>query len=155
MRLGEWMVMLSVMIMFLSFIGVPTGLNPTISTLGINISSNSTMTNADVESSGFWGYLFGESAFTLFGVSFSKGILISLVGTGVIIIGLFAKGYDTSLIILPLVVFIAGLFVGTFWAIISYVSTFHQWWMTSIITLIFGGLAIGFIMSCVNYFAGR
>jgi len=156
MKLGSWMVMIVVMIMFLSFMGLQTGLSPIPETFGININqTDSSVTNADLENSGFWNYLFGSTAFTILGIEFSKGILLAIAGTGVIIIGLFAKGYDTSLIILPLVIFIAGLFVSTFWAIISMVSIYNQWWMTSIITLIFGGLAVGFGMACVDYFANR
>lgn len=156
MKLGTWMVMLIVLIMFLSFMGVPTGLNPIPEAFGIDINNtDSTLEGADVESSNFWSYLFDEEPFELLGVKFSKGILLSLVGTALVVIGLFAKGYDTSLVILPIVVFIAGLFISTFWGVISYVSTFSQWWMTSLITIIFGGLAVGFIMSCLDYYAGR
>lgn len=156
MRLGGWLVMLTVMIMFLGFMGIPTALNPTIRTVGINITdNNSTLVSADIENSGFWKSLFAEEAFTVGGVTLSKGILLALIGTGTIIVGLFAKGYDVSLVILPVVVFVGGLFVSTFWIIIGHVAGFEQWWMTSLITILFGGLAIGFIMSLVDYFSGR
>lgn len=156
MKLGAWMVMLVVMILFISFIGIAIpGLNPIPQAFGLNVSSNSTVINADVENSGVWSVLFGESAFTLFGVSFSKGILVALIGIAVIVIGLFAKGYDVSLVILPIVAFVGGLFISAFWAVISYTIQFNQIWLTGIITLILGGLAVGFVMSLVDYFSGR
>lgn len=157
MKLGAWLVMLTVMILFLSMIGLNiAGLNPIREAVGVQINETTgEVINADIENSSFFGKLFGAGTFTLFGVEFTAGILIALLGTGMIVIGLFAKGYDTSLIILPFVVFVAGLFISTFWSIISYVNDFHQSWMTSIITIIFVGLGIGFIMSCVDYFAGR
>jgi len=154
MRLGAWMVMLISMILFLSFMGIQiAGLNPIPETFGININqSTGDLESADVEASGFWGTLFGETAFTILGIEFSKGILISLVGTIVVIIGLFAKGYDPSLVVIPLLVFIGGVFISTFWSIIKYVGEFHQSWMTNITAIIFTGLAIGFTMAIVDYF---
>jgi len=157
MKLGGWLVMLTVMVLFLSFIGLDiAGLNPISEGMGITTNStNSEVISADLESSTFWGRLFGEATFSLFGIEFTAGILIILLGTGAIIVGLFARGYDTSLVILPFVVFVAGLFISTFWSIIMYVKDFHEVWMTPIVTLLFMGLGIGFVMSCVDYFAGR
>jgi len=150
------MVMILVMIIFLSFMGMPTGLNPIASSVGVNINATTgQLEDADVSSSNFWTILFSESAVTILGVEFSKGILISLVGAGLVIIGLFAKGYDTSLVILPIVIFIAGLFVSTFWILISYVNSMDITWMTALVTTIFGGLGLGFVMSAIDYFGAR
>jgi hypothetical protein len=157
MRLGAWIVMIVTLIMFLSLIGLTIpGLNPVLQGVGVNINeTNSTIISADIESSTIWNKLFGSTAFTLFGVNFTAGILITLLGTGAVIVGLFAKGYDTSLVILPFIIFIGGLFISTFWAIMNYVIGFNQGWITSIVVIIFVGLAVGFIMSLVDYFAGR
>lgn len=157
MKLGAWMVMIVTMILFLSLIGLSIpGLNPIVEGIGVNINeSSSSIVSADIESSNLWSKLFGTTAFTLFGIPFTAGILIVLLGTGAVVVGLFAKGYDTSLVILPLIVFVAGLFISTFWAIINYTMGFNQLWITSIVSILFIGLAIGFIMSCVDYFAGR
>ena len=157
MKLGNYLVLLLTMILFLSFLGLNiAGLNPIREAAGITLNETTgELISADIESSNIFSRLFGTVAFTLFGVEFTAGILVALVGTGAVIVGLFAKGYDTSLVILPFVLFVAGLFIATFWSIIKYVATFNQYWMTSIITILFGGLAIGFIMSCVDYFAGR
>lgn len=157
MKLGGWLVMLSVMILFLSLIGLNIpGLNSINEQVGIRVdNSTSQVTSADIENSNIWTILFSNSAITIFGVSFSAGgILIALLA-GSVAVGLFAKGYDPSLVLLPIVIFVAGLYASTFWAIISYVKGFSQTWITSIVAIIFSGLGIGFIFSCIDYFGGR
>ncbi len=146
MKLQGWLMMLTGMIMFLSLLGLPTGLTPVLDGLGVSINSTtSEVITADLENSSLWSKIFGSGT----------GILILLGGAAVISIGLFARGYDPSLIILPFIVFIGGLFISTFWGVTLYVSTFNQPWMTSIIALIFTALAVGFGTACVDYFAGR
>jgi len=138
--------MLTGMIMFLSLLGLPTGLTPVLDGLGVTLNSTtSTVMTADLESSSLWSKIFGSGA----------GILIILGGAAVVTIGLFARGYDPSLVILPFIVFVGGLFISTFWGVTLYVSTFNQTWLTSIIALIFTALAVGFVTACVDYFAGR
>ena len=147
MKLGGWVVMLSAMIMFLTFMGLPTGLDSILTSMGVTTNSTtSAVISADVEQSSIWGYIFGTT-----------GILVLIIGTGVgsVLIGLFGKGYDVSLVYAPFIVAIAGVFVSTFWGIIVYVKGFEQLWMTSIIALIFGVLGLGFAMSCLDYFGGR
>jgi len=146
MKLGAWLVMLTAMIMFLSLLGLPTGLNSTLEKVGININPDTAqIESADIESSTLWDRVFGSGI----------GILVILGAGAIIAIGLFARGYDPSLIIIPLIVLVAGVYISTFWGVISYVATFNQTWMTSIVGLIFSVLAVGFTMSCVDYFAGR
>jgi len=146
MKLGGWLVMLTAMIIFLSLLGLPTGLNSTLEQVGININQDTAqIESADIESSSLWERIFGSGI----------GILVILGGAAIVAIGLFARGYDPSLILIPFIVFVGGLYISTFWGIISYVATFNQTWMTSIIGLIFSTLAIGFIVSCVDYFGGR
>ena len=144
-KLGNFVVILLTMIVVLEFMGIPTGLSATLLDFGININpTTSELISADLGNSTFWGFIFGSS-----------GKLVLLIGTGVVIVGLFARGYDTSLVILPLVTTTAILFVGTFWSIIKYVQILGQDWMTTLIATIFIGLGAGFIWSCVDYFAGR
>ena len=156
MKLGGWVVMLTAMMMFLTFVGVPTSFTPTLDSLGINIDNETAqLQSADIESANFFKVLFSKTAIDLFGIKLSAGILIVLLGGVSIIIGLFAKGYDVSLAILPFIVAMVGIYASKFWKVILYVATFEQWWMTSIVGLIFGTLAVGFIVSSVDYFAGR
>lgn len=146
MKLPEFCVVIIVMIIFLGFMGLPIGLNGMIRNYGVSINETTgELINADVENSSYFLDIFG-------GVN---GILIILAGAGAVIVGLFARGYDTSLIILPLVITTATLFAGTSWTIISYVSKLNQVWATNVITILFIGIGVAFIWSCVSYFAGR
>ena len=146
MKLGSWLVMLTALIMFLSLLGLPAGLDGILDTVGININqTTSEIESVDMEGSSFWSELFNGTS----------GILILLGGAAIVTIGLFARGYDPSLIILPFIVTVAGLYISTFWGIIKLVIDLNQAWMTSIVGLIFGSLAVGFVMACVDYFAGR
>lgn len=144
MRLGQFVIMFTVMIMFLEFIGIPTGASVALSNFGIDINPNTgEILSADGDDSTFYNWIFGNS-----------GILILITG-GVIIVGLFAKGYDTSLVILPLIVLIGTALSSTCWIIIKYMSSFNQAWATNITLIILGGLWVAFIMSCVDYFGNR
>jgi len=146
MKLGEFCVVIIVMIVFLEFMGIPTGLSTIANSYGININpATSQLTNADMGNSSSYLYLFGAGI----------GILIILAAAGAIIVGLFAKTYDVSLIILPLIISTAGVFIATFWTIILYIKGFEQVWATNLVTIIMGGIGVAFIWSCVNYFAGR
>ncbi len=146
MRLQGWLIMLTAMIMFLSLLGLPVGLDPILKGVGVNItSSNAQLVSADIESSSFWAKLFGGTS----------GILIIIGAGAVLTIGLLARGYDPSLIIIPFIVLVGTLYIGTFWAIISLVKDYEQIWMTSIVGIIFASLAVGFGVACVSYFAGR
>ncbi len=146
MKLQGWLITLTGMIMFLSLLGLPTGLTPILDGLGIVIDPvTAELQTADLENSNLWSKIFGSGV----------GILVLLGGAAVVSIGLFARGYDPSLVLLPFIIFVGGLYISTFWGIISYVATFNQSWITAIIGLIFTALAVGFAVSCVDYFAGR
>jgi hypothetical protein len=145
MKLGAYVIMLLTMMIVLEFVGVPTGLSTTLESFGITINQNtSELINADIESSSIWANLFLEGS----------GILI-VVLAGTAVIGLFARGYDTSLVVLPFVITIATLFGGTFWAVIKYTQSFNETWMTATIATLFVAIGAGFIWSCIDYFAGR
>jgi hypothetical protein len=144
MKFSEWIVVLMVMAVFLSFVGIPTGITSVMEYYGVNITS-SELVSADIENSGFFDYLFNSTT----------GILAVLIGGGLVIIGFFAKSYDTSLIIIPIIVSQVILFIGIFWSTIAYVMTFGQSWLTAIVGLILIGMLVGFIWSAVDYFAGR
>ncbi len=146
MKLQGWLVTLTGMIMFLSLLGLPTGLTPILDGLGVTIDPlTAELQTADLENSNLWAKIFGSGT----------GILIILGVGAVVTIGLLARGYDPSLIIIPFIVFVGGLYISAFWGIISYVATFNQSWITSIVGLIFTALAVGFAISTIDYFAGR
>lgn len=146
MKLGEFCTVILVMIVFLEFIGIPTGLSTIMSSYGIEINpATSELTSADMGNSSFYLKIFGKGV----------GVLILLSAGGAVIIGLFAKSYDVSLVILPLIISTAGIFIATFWTIILHVQSLNQPWATNLITIIMGGLGVAFIWSCIDYFAGR
>ena len=142
MRLPTWLVMLTVFALFLSLIGfsIP-GLPDIPNALGITIT-NSTMTGVNYQDSGFWNNIFGDGL----------GILLLLVGGGAVVVGLFAKGYDPSLVVVPFIVYVGGVFISSIASVMIYVIALEQIWLTSIIGLIFGGLLVGFTMACIDYF---
>lgn len=151
MKLGAWLVMLTVMMFFLALVGINiTGLSPILQDMGltINITSDATSSSSvadfNVKTSSFWNFLFNTTT----------GVLIILAGTAVIV-GMFARGYDTSLVLLPIIMFVGTLYVSTFWSVIQYVQGFNLLWMSAVTVLIMGGLLVGFFWSLFDYFGAR
>jgi hypothetical protein len=148
MKLGGWCVMLTCMMVFLTLMGVSTTFNSQLSSLGMNVTNESTGTTVigDMEGSYFWDYIFGSGT----------GILVTLLTVGGVIgVGLYIVTKDTNLLVLPIIITIASLFIGTFWSVVSNIASYNQWWMTSIVGVIFAGLSIGFAMACLDYFRGN
>lgn len=142
MRLPGWLIMLTVFVLFISLIGIDIPGLPNISNaLGITIT-NSTIESVNYQDSGFWNNLFGDGL----------GILLLIVGGGAVIVGFFAKGYDPSLVVIPFIVYVGGVFISSIASVMTYVIALDQIWLTSIIGIIFGGLLVGFTMACVDYF---
>jgi hypothetical protein len=133
MRLSGWLTMLTGMILFLTLIGVDTGLTFIVDFLGLDST----------------GIAFVDSSF------FTQLIAaIAIVGTTGLVIGTFGRSLDPRLLIAPFIVIIAGMFAQTFIKIISLVGNEGQIWMTSIVVVLFGSLAVGFAMACLDYFSG-
>jgi predicted outer membrane lipoprotein len=146
MKLGSYIILILSMVMFLEFVGVPTGASVIFSTFGIEINPITLeLISADVESSNFFSWIFGAGS----------GILLIASTAGAVIVGLFAKSYDTSLVILPLIVSIGTLLASIFGITIKYVQSISPPWATAIVMILLFGIGIGLIMSCVDYFAGR
>lgn len=140
--LGKYVTIFITLIIFLEFVGVPTGASVALSSFGININPNtSALESGDVGNSTFYNWIFGLS-----------GILVVVGAAGAVIIGFFAKSYDTSLVVLPIIVSIGTLLASTSWTVISYCSGLEQVWLTKIVTVIFSALAIGFLWACIDYF---
>lgn len=140
MKLGGWIVMITTMLMILTILGIDTGFQTVLSYAGITIDNGNI--NSDIDNS-----------------SFNTLIFLALAGLGgsAILVGLYGKGYDVSLILAPIIVAIGSVFAGSFISIISYVNGIAgiAWWMTTIVSIIFIGLGIGFFMACLDYFGGR
>lgn len=147
MKLGGWLVMLTGMMLFLTFMGIPTGFSTILNTFGINVNdiANENIT-IDTEGSSFWGEIFG-----------SAGFLAILISGGALIVGLFARSYDVSLIIAGFISFVGATYIQTFVSVIIYTgqNTGGQFWMYALVVSVLGSLMVGFAMACVDYFAGR
>ncbi len=148
MKLGGFVIMIVCMVMFLEFLAIPTGASSILSDFGVDINPNtSKLDTADLESSSFWNKIFLENA----------GILFLVGAAGLVLIGFFGRGYDTSLVILPIVLFAGTTMTSIFWTTIKYMQgTMNApQWATSTLTMVMVGLGVGFIWACVDYFAGR
>jgi hypothetical protein len=146
MKLGSYIIMIITMMVFLEFLGISTGISTTLEHFGITINEHThELMSADLQNSGFFSYLFNNTG----------GLLIVLVGGSAVIVGLFARSYDTSLVILPFIVAIATLFASTSWSIIKHAQLIGEPWITGLTAIIFIPIGIGFIMSAIDYFVGR
>lgn len=144
MKIGEFCVVIIVMVIFLEFVGLPTGLSAITNSYGVNINNETAqLISADIENSTSYSYLFGAA-----------GILVLIGLSGAVVVGFFTKSFDTSLVVLPLITATAGIFATTFWTTILYVKELNQVWATNMITIIFVGIGMAFIWSCVDYFRG-
>lgn len=143
----DYTIIFVTMALFMTFMGIPTGLTVILNQLGININpATLQFINISLGNSVFWNWIFTEGALA---------VLVSS-GVGAIIVGFFARSYDSSLIILPIIISFAGLYISLFGITILYVvNTIQQAWATNLIVTVFGALGLGFIWSCVSYFAGR
>jgi hypothetical protein len=143
MKLGAWVVMLLGLIMFLTLIGFNTGLTYILNDFGIGVT-DSQISSGDIENSGFWEYVFGI-----------EGFLTTFAISTAIVVGLYVKTADTNLFVVPILTSVGNIFGGTFYGIIKLVADYGQVWATSIVGLVFGLLAAGFIFACFDYFLGR
>lgn len=133
MRLGGWLMMLTGMILFLTILGINTGLDSIVNFLGL------TSTGINFVDSSFYVALLAAIGL--------------LAGAGVVI-GTIGRSVDPRFFIAPFVVTVAGFFIKTFVSIIKLVAAYEQNWMTFIIVIIFGTLAVGFSMACADYVSG-
>ncbi len=146
MKLGGFIIMIVCMIMFLEFLAIPTGASNILGSFGVDITpATGKLNSADLEASSFFSWIFGTGA----------GIFFIIGTVGAVLIGLFGRSYDTSLVILPLVISVGSLLASTIWTIIKYMQSIGPSWATNIVALILFGIGLGFIMACVDYFAGR
>jgi hypothetical protein len=133
-----------------NYIFIITGLVFLINLAGIDIGTTGIETiigmikgEVDISVSSFWNNLFKPDL----------GILVTIV-TGSVIAGLFARAQLENFIILPFILTTLVLFAQVFTAIISYASKDGATWISSIVTLIFGALLIGFILALLEFFRG-
>jgi len=137
-KIWGFTVMFLTMMLFLEFMGIPTGAGNTLQAFGIT-TEDSNLVSADFEQSELWNKIF-----------IGNGILVA-IGLGTVVVGLFTRTYDTSLVIIPLILTLASWMIVAFASIMTIVSGETQW-LIKIISLIFIGLGAAFIGACVDYF---
>ena len=140
MKLGSYVIMFVSLLAFLEFIGIPTTFSQVLSFFNIEIV-NAQLVSADIGNAPFW--LATLTALT------------AVSALGAVIVGLFVRTYDTSLVILPLIIAVGGTMISTSWGIILIAGNTQEGWLIKLVATIFIALGIGFIWSCVDYFAGR
>lgn len=139
MKIWNYIVIFSVMIIILEFMGLPTGMSPTLNQFGIVVNAEAGTVGSDLVNS--TQYLFIIN--TLLALS-----------VGAVIVGFFTKQFDTRLATLPIITTVFVIFASTGWSLIKYVGTVGEPWAVGIIATIFAPLGIGYILSIVDYFNG-
>jgi len=135
MKVFNYIIILTGIILLLQMAGIPTGAQGVFNLVGLGTSE------ASVSASPLFDAIFG-----------SVGILIGII-TG-IAIGIFTRASPENFIILPLITGSLALFVTSFVTIMNYSLAIHPTWISAIIVLILGPLTVGFILSLVEFFRG-
>lgn len=144
MKMFNYIIIMIAMMLFLEFTGIHTGVNSTLSAIGVNINQeDSSVIEAGVDNSTFFKKVFDSS-----------GIFALLLAGGAIIVGLFGKQFDTSLVIVPMVIYIGTTFISTFGFLLVYTIALNQNWLTALVCTIFIPLEVGFIISVIDWFGG-
>ena len=146
MKLYNYIIIMVTMMVILELVGISTGFGQTLSLIGIDINpTNGSVTSVDVHGSKLFDVFFGNL----------NGLFaLTLAAAGSIVVGLLGKYYDTNLLILPAVIWVATTFVGTFGSLMILALNSHQNWFVGIVCTIFVPLQIGFLMAAVDWFGG-
>ena len=84
----------------------------------------------------------------------TKGILIALgLGLGAVIVGLLTRAKPENLILIPVILILVA-FISSYIALLSYVISQGNAWMTTIVTLVFLPIIVGFIIALAEFFRG-
>jgi len=143
MKLGAWMVMITILVVGFVILGFNSPENniggALLTFLGINIGNVFQFTVV----SPFWTAVIGA---------------IALTAGAAIVIGLFGKGYDSSLIYSTALLTFGTIFIVSLIQIyFALFSTLPEgyYWIAQVIGLVFAGLAVGYVMATFDYFGGR
>jgi len=144
MKIWNYIVFFTAMILFLEFVGVPTGLSATMDYFGVEFNpTTSELITADVLNSNFYAFLFGAG-----------GLLIALGLGAAIVVGLITRQFDMNLALIPLSTTVLVLFASTGWTIVRYVQSLGQGWLTALIATIFVPLSIAYLFAIVEFIRG-
>lgn len=136
-QLAKYAIVFATLTLILELVGIPTAASGFLSYFGIDWNAG----EINTATSSIWNFLF-----------VGGGILVSLSAAGALLVGFFTKTFDRALVIIPFIILMAGYILQSFAAVMIYVSGIGADWLTKTVIVIFGALAIGFIMVCVDYF---
>lgn len=145
MRFSAWCMMLVAMMMFMTIAGVTTSFNSILDNIGFTQVDGTAgvMLVGDVSNSSLWNSLFGTT-----------GLIVAIGAGSLISIGLFVVTKEIKILFIPIISTILYTFIGAFWATVLKISAYGQLWMIGIATILFGTLAVGFVLSGMNYIGG-
>ena len=140
MKLGAWMAFITIILVGLTIFGFDSLGGTLFNYIGIGFSD---VISLNINSATFWITILGA---------------LTLLGVGGVVIGLFGKGYDPSIVIAGVLVTFGLVFISSFLQI--YITLFSElgpeyYWMTNVIGLLFVGLGVGYVMATFDYFGGR
>jgi len=153
-KLTNYMMMLVGLVLLLTFAGIPTGTHKLLEKFNVLSAPESIGTPPDE------GITF--SLTNLKSLSFFQWMILGTGALGLlaaITIGFITKSSGKDYIIGIMVCLIGLYFVGEFTGIIVYVNGLYKeidaWsWVSNIITIVYGMLTIGFIMSIIDFWHG-
>ena len=142
MKVWTYTIIALTMILVFQFAGFPTGLSPAFEFMGLNFSSTTyELTGANVGISDFWVYLFE--------------VLLATVLTTLVAVGLVLSGRYDILISATFASAVLFMFVPAILFPVTYaLQNGYPVWITSILTIIFGVLTIGYFIALVEYIKG-
>ena len=145
MKIFNFVVMFVAMMIFLEFIGLPTGLGATLNNLGIQINPTThEVINADIQASTFWDFVFNATT----------GMLLAASGL-VIVVGLTTRSFDINLLLLPFVIYVLVWFGSTGYTLYQYVLlNGGATWFVDLIVLIFGTLSVAYVVAMIEFVRG-
>lgn len=146
MKVWNYMMIMLVLMVFLSFIGLPlTGSEELLNQTGIQINSTTgELDGGDIVSSDWYKQLFNKT----------NGLLLAAgLGTAVIV-GLFTRSFEWKLVILAFFISFVVKFVLIGLSVVELAGTHGDSWLVAIIATIFLPITAMFIFSIVEWFGG-
>ena len=146
MKVWNYMIIMLTMMIFLEFVGIPlyTSGNQIYNSIGLNISSDGSVVQADVGNSTWLDYVLGTAG------------LITLAGVGAaIVVGFFTKTFDWKLVLVGFFTSYIVAFASVGKQVIDIAIATGEGWLVGIIVTIFVPLGAMFIFSVVEWFGGN
>lgn len=137
MKVWNYVVIATGLVLFLEFSGLPTGAQGLLSFVGLGTDS------AAVGTSSLYSKIFDPT----------NGILIVGIAAGVVI-SFFTRSSPENYIILPLITGSLTLFVSSFYSIMNYSLGNYPSWVSGLIVLVFGPFTVGYLLALVEFFRG-